>query len=224
MQTGLIALIVLLIIFYGIPKIITGIVDIKTPIVNSEGQKLSTVLRKGKTNHNTVRKTLGEMYNIANMVFKWYDSYCRIEETRLGNAISFLSGEKNKLMDKMDKYVRGEWVPRFDYLKEIQSSFEDDMELYDAFTDFEIMDEDIRKCRKTYLESQGVNKSFGKMVKFMKSSAAIGAISGIAVVSMTESMINKAGKEMGNFPKSNARYQDPETGNLYDEGGNRVPF
>ena len=37
-------------------------------------------------------------------------------------------------------------------------------------------------------------------------------------------MINKAGKDVGNYPKSETRYQDPDTGDLYDEDGNRVPW
>ena len=47
---------------------------------------------------------------------------------------------------------------------------------------------------------------------------------GGAVAGVTAAAVSRAGKDIGSSPKSTARYQSTETGNIYDEDGNRVPF
>ena len=205
MQTGLIALVIIFFLVYGIPKIIAEIRKGNKPEMNEEGtvRFRSLEIEKG---HSAVEKILGEMRTIAEVTLALYDSFCKNKHTRMERVITHFSGEQKYLIDEMDKNVRAEWVPRFEHLKGIRYSFKDNAKLNNAFTDFERIDKDIRKCQETHITSAGINESFGKAMEVVYKSAAIGAIGGIAVAGVTMALINKGGKQIGghNF--------DPYTG------------
>lgn len=57
----------------------------------------------------------------------------------------------------------------------------------------------------------------------LKAAGAI-ILVGAVVAGATAAAVSRAGKDIGSSPRSSARYQGTETGNLYDEGGNVVPF
>jgi len=47
---------------------------------------------------------------------------------------------------------------------------------------------------------------------------------GGVIAGVTAAAVSRAGKDIGSYSKSTTRYQSTETGNIYDEDGNRVPF
>jgi len=216
----LIFLLILFLLTLGI-----GYLIIK-PISYPAEKKGNELLQYLRNNPYDVRKILGEMRYIAEMSFYMYDEYNK-NKSNANNSILFgLANfrKQNKLVLAMNRNVKAEWVPRFKFLNEIQYSFNKDSVLNNAFKSCREIDNGIRKLSLWNINLSNFYESTRKQAKFALKTAAIGAIVSIAVVGVTWGMINKGGKDIGYSPKSNARYRDPETGNLFDESGNRVPY
>ena len=186
-----------------------------------KGQELLLYLR---SSDQDVRKILGEMRFIAEESFYLYDEYNTNKANAKKSMASGLStfGRQDKLLHAMNHNVKAEWTPRYKFLSEIQSSFCNDNELYNAFKACGDIDKGIRKLSLWNINLANYNEYSRKVAKVALASAAIGAILGIAVASATQRMVNKAGDNMFNSPKSQSRYKwiDRETGEEFDYNPN----
>jgi len=213
-----------LFIFFGIVfSIVYLIIKAISYKAEKKGRDLLQYLRN---NTYDVRKILGEMRFIAEVNFEQYDEYIsnkvKAKESIIGAFSVFR--KQDKLLLAMNRNVKAEWTPRFKFLKEIQNSFDRDIDLNNAFIECKKIDSGMRKTTLWNINLMNFYEDTIKKAKFALKVSAFGAIAGIAIVGVMQGMVNNAGRDIGYSPKSNKRYQDPETGNLFDEDGNRVPW
>jgi len=172
-----------------------------------------------RSNPHDVRKIMGEMRFIAQESFKLYDEYNNNKRIKtIQNARN-----QDKLILKMNNNLNAEWKPRFLFLCEIQNSFVSDKDLSDAFNAFKDIDRGMRKLSLWNINLKNFFEYHKKNAKIALKCTAITTIVTVAVVGAMQNMVNNAGKDIGNSPKSKDRYQDSE-GNIYDSAGNRVPW
>ena len=202
-----------------------GYLIIKAKSLPSE-QKGKELLHDLRSNTPNIRQILGEMRFIAEATFELYDEYNYNKANANKSIIYALShfGRQNKLVLAMNYNVKAEWEPRFKFLKEIQTSFYNETSLYNAFIECKKINRGIQKTTLWNMNLSAFYEHYTKMAKIALKGVAFGAIASVAVVGVMGDMVNKAGKDIGYSPKSNARYRNPNTGNLFDEDGNRVPW
>ena len=216
MQILLGIVLVLLLIGFGIGYLIVKVVSYGA---EKKGKEYLLHLRR---NPNDVRTILGEMRFIAEGSFNLYDEY----NTNKANASKSISSgmstfkKQDKLLLAMNHNVKAEWIPRYKFLDEIQSSFCNDNELYNAFLACKDIDKSVRKLSLWNINLTNYNEYNKKAAKVALAGAAIGAIASIAVVSVTQSMVNNAGKGMFNSPKSRDKWIDRESGEEFDYNPN----
>ena len=184
-----------------------------------KGQDLLLHLRSSTCD---VRKILGEMRFIAEESFGLYDEYNTKKANASKSLIFGLStfARQDKLLLAMNNNVKAEWTPRYKFLSEIQNSFYNDNELYNAFLACKDIDKGVRKLSLWNINLANYNEYSKKCAKVALAGVAIGSIAGIAVVSATQSMLNNAGKDMFNSPKSRDKWIDRESGEEFDHNPN----
>ena len=79
---------------------------------------------------------------------------------------------------------------------------------------------EIRK----YMTKEEVKEDVKRQAKIIGWCLGIGLFLAFFLSRLLGGLVTAGGKDMFNGTKSNARYQDTKTGNLYDEDGNRVPY
>ena len=207
-----------------IALVVVGITYLITKAMSSNSDKESEELLKYlRSNPHDVRKILGEMRFIAEESFEMYDEY-NINKANGSKSLRYglaHYGRQDELLRAMNHNVKAEWTPRFQFLSEIQNSFNNDKDLWNAFKECRRIDNGIRKLSLFNMNMTNLYESIRKDAKFALKATAVMSI-GLVVVG--GAIIKNAGKDIGNYPKSRTRYQDTDSGNLYDEDGNRVPF
>ena len=181
-----------------------------------KGQDLLLHLRSSTCD---VRKILGEMRYIAEESFGLYDEYNAKKTKSLFFGLHNFA-KKDKLLLAMNNNVKAEWTPRYKFLSEIQNTFYNDHELYNAFLACKDIDKGVRKLSLWNINLANYNEYSKKCAKVALAGVAIGSIAGIAVVSSTQNMLNNAGKDMFNSPKSRDKWIDRESGEEFDYNPN----
>ena len=175
-----------------------------------------------RDNTYDARKILGEMRFIAEESFYMLDEFNMHRANSKKSFVSAISTSKkrDKLSSTMNHNLKAEWTPRYKFLKEIQSSFYNDKELYNAFKACKDIDNDMRKLSIWNITWSYLSDYSGTLAKRALTGAAIGAIASIAVASATQSMVNNAGKGMFNSSRSRETWIDRETGEKFDYNPN----
>ena len=78
-----------------------------------------------------------------------------------------------------------------------------------------LINEDIQEANR--LANTG---ALGAIFKGFSTVLLVGGI----VAGATAAAVSRAGKDIGNYPKSTTRYLNTESGNTFDENGNKVPY
>ena len=212
MNIFIIGLVLFCIILFILPRF-----DISGKL-NRKGKEKSRQLGSNP-NAVDVRKILGEMRYLAEETLPLFIRDCEIEDNVIEKSRAILSGERSRIDSIMDRNVREEWTPRLIFLEENQGLFENDHVIYSAFEDCRKIDKAMQQCtRKARNHSIG-NKAIRNLVKVGIGVAAVGAIAGIAVVTVTASLINNniGAKQMfTGGPKYNEKWIDRVTGEKFD--------
>jgi len=205
----------LLVIFIGGGYVI-GYMIIKAISRPSEG-KSKGKLQELRSGIPDVRKILGEMRFIAEETFDMYEEY-EINKAKAKSISYGLShfGRQNELLLAMNRNVKEEWVPRFKFLKEIQNSFYKDNDLYNAFIEFRIIDNDIRKLTLLNMNIGNYGGYITKAAKIALKGSAIMSIATVVVGGAMLHMVNKAGRDMFTSLGNSDKWIDRETGKEYD--------
>ena len=134
-----------------------------------------------------------------------------------------ISKTQYELGAQMNHIVKAEWNPRLKILKERRESLINDIPAYSAFTEFQELDDYMKS-----LTTEGIIKAdfiefASRATHSLKKVAGYSLATAAATVAVGGKILKNAGKDIGNYPKSKTVYRDTD-GNLYDEGGNRVPY
>ena len=173
-----------------------------------KGRKKLEELRRDRPDEQTI---LISMYKIAENTIKLADRYFENYKLSKSNPIVglLLIAQQVKLENKMNRYIVAEWIPRITYLNEQQKNLRMNSILYDAFKEFENIDEDIRNLKLSKLTSVALYNSFKSGINIVLTGVAIGGLLALAGVSILNSSIKNAGKDIGTG--GGYRY-DPYTG------------
>jgi hypothetical protein len=94
-------------------------------------------------------------------------------------------------------------------------------EHYKAYQELSLYESDIYNCTPIIRIRKHDKEIRRKQAQVYGAVLGIVAITGAAVFL---SALSNAGKDLGKYSKSGTRYLNSDTGNLYDESGNRVPW
>jgi len=165
------------------------------------------------------------MLSIANENFNMYNEYvenkARAKESLLYGLSVFI--RQGILLAALNRNLRAKWRPMFKFLKENKRKFEKYEDLNNAFNECKKINKGMWKYALWYINFINAKEFVMMGAKIALMSTAIFAVGSTVIIGATQSMVNNAGKDIGNSPKSAARFQDSE-GNLYDEDYNRIPY
>jgi len=138
-----------------------------------------------------------------------------------GSRVYILQENYNERLEKVHRFYFETFLPCKDRADElILDKNNREGELYKDYCNIIALQEELLKCTPSQrIRDFGLNN----LKKIGKITLAIGGTA-LAATAIFTGMVNNAGKDIGYSPKSTARYRDIETGNLFDEGGNRVPW
>jgi len=165
------------------------------------------------------------MFSIAKENFDMYNEYIEnkayAKESILNGLTVFM--RQSKLLAALNRNLRAKWRPMYKFLKENKSQFEKYEDLNNAFNECKKINRGMWKYALWYINFINAKEyvTTGAKIAFM--STAILAVGSTVMIGAAQSMVNNAGKDIGNSPKSAARFHDSE-GNLFDEDYNRVPY
>lgn len=213
-----------LVVFLGSLWIGRMIIKSISSDAEKKGDESLQILRGNTYDDGVVRKIFRELYSIAEDSFEMWDEYNGNLEASKKSILNAVPGRQDELVLAMNKNVKSEWDPRFKYLSERQNYFSKDRDLYEAFNECKKIDNGIQQLTLWNINVNNAKGYYIKNAKIALKCAAFTTVATIAVLGAIQHSVNKAGEDIGKSPKSNARYQDIETGNLYDEGKNRVPW
>ena len=208
----------ILLLIFVVPPL--AIVALFVFAVNSKPDKQGKELLESlRTGHYDVEKIFGEMKFIAEVNLSLYDELNYLSKQAKGSSIDALSSLSRRwsLPFKLNENLLAEWNPRYKFLSEISNSFDRQSNEYVTFIEFSKINYQMQKTSlwRNYFDAIGEVGSL--TVKRALKAGAIAGITTIAVAGVVGSMLHNAGKDIGNYPKSNL-----PSGPLYDGNGNRV--
>jgi len=140
----------------------------------------------------------------------------------LGSQMYILQQDANDNLEKTHRFYYDLYLPCKRKADELMADTRNrDGEYYKLYQEVARCETEMYNCTPMQRIKKFQRKLLMKNVKIV---AAVATIATVAVTAGFVSMLNNAGKDIGYSPKSTARYRDSDSGNLYDEDGNRVPW
>ena len=175
-----------------------------------------------KENRNYIVSENDKMITKSDMTSKERETYpWRLNTLPFGSTMYILHNNFNDALEKTHHLYYEVFLPCKKRADKLAIDNENNQsEVYADYIEIVHLDTIL----KDYTPRQRITNLRKAGIKVLKT--IVLATTGVALGTAfaVRKTMNSAGKDMFTSPKSNARYQSIETGNIYDEDGNRVPW